>query len=158
MMRWREFPRELAKGHEFLSKVTRVGRFPPLVKKRKFDIPDGIIAHLTRECGGNVHDRNIVAVTCGSFEKETCDQYRAFWAGDLLMDLQCEPPISGSIPVRTLSVRVNGIFFFTVAGIQRVCFQATCNDPNFSAGWRRPRQPTVACDARCQMPCAIAFD
>jgi hypothetical protein len=34
-------------------------------------VPDGIIAYLTRECGGNVHDRHVVEVTCGSFEKET---------------------------------------------------------------------------------------
>jgi hypothetical protein len=59
-------------------------QFPPLVKKRKlryddgsqtdeiYDIPDGIIAHLTRECGENVHDRHIVDVTSGSFEQETC--------------------------------------------------------------------------------------
>jgi hypothetical protein len=57
-------------------------QFPPLVKKGKlrdvdgdetdemYDIPDGIIAHLTRECGGNVHDGHVVDVTCGSFEKE----------------------------------------------------------------------------------------
>jgi hypothetical protein len=49
--------------------------FPPSVKKvrwfRKCEIPDGIIAHLTRECGGNVHDRHVVEVTCGSFAKET---------------------------------------------------------------------------------------
>jgi hypothetical protein len=82
-MRWREFPRELAKGNTFLSKVTRIGSFPPSMKKRKLcrpnghqtdeicDIPDGIIAHLTRKCGGNVHDRHVVDVTCGSFEKET---------------------------------------------------------------------------------------
>jgi hypothetical protein len=56
--------------------------FPPSLKKGKlrlqngkeademYDIPDGIIAHLTRECGGNVHDRKVVDVTCGSFEKE----------------------------------------------------------------------------------------
>jgi hypothetical protein len=36
----------------------------------EIDVPDGIIAHLTRECGGNVHDRNVVEVTSGSFEKE----------------------------------------------------------------------------------------
>jgi hypothetical protein len=46
-------------------------QFPPSVKKGVwFDVPDGIIAHLTRECGGNVHDRNVVEVTSGSFEKE----------------------------------------------------------------------------------------
>jgi hypothetical protein len=56
-------------------------QFPLLVKKGKakdiwgnevkIDVPDGIIAHLTRECGGNVHDRNVVDITSGSFEKET---------------------------------------------------------------------------------------
>jgi hypothetical protein len=46
-------------------------QFPPSVKKGgRFDVPDGIIAHLTRECGGNVHDRNVVDVTSGSFEDE----------------------------------------------------------------------------------------
>jgi hypothetical protein len=37
----------------------------------EFDVPDGIIAHLTRECGGNAHHRHVAEVTCGSFEKET---------------------------------------------------------------------------------------
>jgi hypothetical protein len=47
-------------------------QFPPSVKKgRQFDIPDGIIAHLTRKCGGNVHDVHVVDVTSGSFEKVT---------------------------------------------------------------------------------------
>jgi regulator of replication initiation timing len=56
-------------------------QFPPSVKKVKtksiytneeveIDVPDGIIAHLTRECGGNVHDHHVVDVTAGSFEKE----------------------------------------------------------------------------------------
>jgi hypothetical protein len=36
-----------------------------------YGIPDGIIARLTRECGGNVHHRHVVEVTNGSFEKET---------------------------------------------------------------------------------------
>jgi hypothetical protein len=35
------------------------------------DIPEGIIAYLMRECGGNVCDRHVVDVTCGSFAKET---------------------------------------------------------------------------------------
>jgi hypothetical protein len=34
-------------------------------------VPDGVIAHLTRECGGNVHDHNVVEGTWGSFEHET---------------------------------------------------------------------------------------
>jgi hypothetical protein len=42
-----------------------------LKKGGQFDVPDGIIAHLTRECGGNVHDRQVVEVTSGSFEPET---------------------------------------------------------------------------------------
>jgi hypothetical protein len=38
--------------------------FPPQIKQgRKFSVPDGIIAHLTRECGGNVHDHKVVEVT-----------------------------------------------------------------------------------------------
>jgi prefoldin subunit 5 len=50
----------------------RAKKFPPSVKKGgRFDVPVGIIAHLTRECGGSVHDRHVVDVTCGSFEKET---------------------------------------------------------------------------------------
>jgi hypothetical protein len=50
----------------------KVRRFPPSVKKgAQFDMPDGIIAHLTRECGGNVHDRHVVDVTGWSFKKET---------------------------------------------------------------------------------------
>jgi hypothetical protein len=49
----------------------QVRQIPPSVKKGvQFDVPDGIIAHLTRECGGNVHDRHIVDVTSRSFEKE----------------------------------------------------------------------------------------
>jgi hypothetical protein len=51
-------------------------QFPPSVKKGntwrgEIDVPEGIIAHLTRKCGGNVHDRHVVDVTSGSFEKET---------------------------------------------------------------------------------------
>jgi hypothetical protein len=37
----------------------------------EIEVPDGIIAHLTRECGGNVHDSEVVEVTSGSLEKET---------------------------------------------------------------------------------------
>jgi hypothetical protein len=58
-------------------------QFPASVKRGKtndwwtgqvvaINVPDGIIAHLTRECGGNVHDRHAVDITSGSFEKETC--------------------------------------------------------------------------------------
>jgi hypothetical protein len=45
---------------------------PPSAKKANyFDVPHGIVAHLTRECGRNVHDRHAVDVTSGLFEKET---------------------------------------------------------------------------------------
>jgi hypothetical protein len=37
----------------------------------EIDVRDGIIAHLTRECSGNVHDCHVVEVTCRSFDKET---------------------------------------------------------------------------------------
>jgi hypothetical protein len=41
--------------------------FRPSVKMGKgFDVPDGIIAHLTRRCGGNVHDCGVVTVTASS--------------------------------------------------------------------------------------------
>jgi hypothetical protein len=34
--------------------------FPTLVKMvRVFDVPDGIIAHVTRKCGGKVHDCHV---------------------------------------------------------------------------------------------------
>jgi hypothetical protein len=36
-----------------------------------FDVPYGVIGHLTMECGGNVHSCGVVDVTCGSFEKAT---------------------------------------------------------------------------------------
>jgi regulator of replication initiation timing len=56
-------------------------QFPPSVKEGKLrsclghqtnkmdKIPDGIIAHLTRECGGNVHERGIVVTTASSVLK-----------------------------------------------------------------------------------------
>jgi hypothetical protein len=42
-------------------------------KEKEFNVPDGIIAHLTSECGGNVHDRHVVKVM---FEKETEGDHR----------------------------------------------------------------------------------
>jgi hypothetical protein len=39
-------------------------------KGKDFNVPEGIIAHLTRECGGNVHDHHVADITSGSFEKE----------------------------------------------------------------------------------------
>jgi hypothetical protein len=35
------------------------------------DVSDAIIGHLTRECGGNVHERHVVDVTSESFERGT---------------------------------------------------------------------------------------
>jgi hypothetical protein len=80
-------------------------RFSPSVKKVKaasampgksgkeieLDVPEGIIGHLTRECGGNVHDCNVVVVTSGSFEKETdglVDNPR--WAAQRAADLRTD--------------------------------------------------------------------
>jgi hypothetical protein len=34
-------------------------------------MPDGIIAHLTGKCGGNVHDRRLINLTSGSFQQAT---------------------------------------------------------------------------------------
>jgi hypothetical protein len=77
---------ELSKMKEEIRRVRMITArkfFPPLVKKWRlrddkgketdemYDISDGIIARLTRECGGNVHDRHVVDITSGSFEKET---------------------------------------------------------------------------------------
>jgi hypothetical protein len=76
---------ELTKMKEEIWRLRMITgkQFPPSVKKGKLrdgrgketkitsDIPDGIIAHLTKECGRNVHDRHVVDITSGSFEKET---------------------------------------------------------------------------------------
>jgi hypothetical protein len=62
------FPPSIRKGKSQVE--LGLGRNKRTVKV-EIDVPDGIIAHLTRECGGNVHDRRVVDVTCGSFEKET---------------------------------------------------------------------------------------
>jgi hypothetical protein len=47
-------------------------QFPASMKKGEYsDVPDRIIVHLTRECGGNVHDRHAVDVMSVSSVKET---------------------------------------------------------------------------------------
>ena len=50
---------------EFVYHADREGVMPPPVFPPKLD---GIIAHFTRECGGNVHDKGIVNVTASSFD------------------------------------------------------------------------------------------
>jgi hypothetical protein len=72
--------KELAEAKD-LWNTLRVKPFPPCMKKGKamdcdgdevvLNVTDGIIAHLTRECGGNVHDCHVIDVTSGLFEKET---------------------------------------------------------------------------------------
>jgi hypothetical protein len=63
---------EQANTCEIASRIFPDIQFPPLLKNgRDFDVPDGIITHLTRECGGNVYEHQVVDVTSGSFEKET---------------------------------------------------------------------------------------
>jgi hypothetical protein len=59
---------------QFCEIVKRISpesdQFPPSVKKgKKMDVPDGIIVHLTRQCGGDAHDCD-VSITSESFEEE----------------------------------------------------------------------------------------
>jgi hypothetical protein len=55
-----------------MMKAMTVKHFPPSVEKLEaLNVPDGIIGHLTREYEGNVHDRGIIELTSGSFEKES---------------------------------------------------------------------------------------
>jgi hypothetical protein len=66
-----------------LKMITARQFFPPSMKEGRlrlgsgkeigamYNISDGIIVHLTKECGGNVHDAKVVDATCGSFEMET---------------------------------------------------------------------------------------
>jgi hypothetical protein len=48
------------------AETSTAKQFPLLMRKRKegrlFDVPGRVIAPLTRECGGNVHDRHVGAV------------------------------------------------------------------------------------------------
>jgi hypothetical protein len=60
---WNQFPPLVTKGKLRLSNGYKTGKM--------YDIPDGIIAHLARECSRNVHDRHVVDVTSSSSEKET---------------------------------------------------------------------------------------
>jgi hypothetical protein len=62
---WEQFPPSVKKG-----KIQMENSFQLHNTTVEIDVPDGIIAHLTRECGGNVHDSHVVDVTCGSFRKE----------------------------------------------------------------------------------------
>jgi hypothetical protein len=63
--------RELEKLKEGIRRMSLRKQFHPFLKKGvQFDVPEGIIAYLTSECGGNVHDHHVVEVTSGSFEKE----------------------------------------------------------------------------------------
>jgi hypothetical protein len=74
-------------------------QFPPSVKKERakgpwdreveIDVRDGIIAHLTRECGGNVDDHNVVGVTSSKPYNNwywTVDRTAANYAVDLETD------------------------------------------------------------------------
>jgi hypothetical protein len=74
-------PAQLAPAPEKLSPLTPAKQFPRSAKegKRKdlsrreveMVVPDGIVAYLTRKCGGNVHDCHIVDVMSILSEKET---------------------------------------------------------------------------------------
>ena len=52
-------PRPSEHQFVFYCQADRGGQVPPLFPPKL----DGVIAHLTRECGGNVHDKGIVNVT-----------------------------------------------------------------------------------------------
>jgi hypothetical protein len=55
------------------ARLAEAGEAIPSVdeERSRFDIPDGIIAHLTRECGGNVYDCQVIKIMSGSLENET---------------------------------------------------------------------------------------
>jgi hypothetical protein len=61
---WKQFPPSA-------KKVTITSLVYSDKRKIELGVPNGIVAHLMRECGGNVHDGQAVDVTSGSFEKET---------------------------------------------------------------------------------------
>jgi hypothetical protein len=92
---------ELAKLKEEIKRMNMTKVFVPFVKQGgRFGVPNGIVAHLTRKYGGNVHDCHVVEVTSGSFEKEThganphsgaydnCPSFVAKNAADLETDLR----------------------------------------------------------------------
>jgi hypothetical protein len=63
-------PAKQAKQFPRLLKSGKLRRGPGVIQVLG-DLPDGIIAHLTRECGGTVHDCHVVDITSGSLETET---------------------------------------------------------------------------------------
>ena len=60
---------------EFVYQVESEGVFPPALFPPKLG---GIIAHLTRECGGNVRDSGIVNVTARSVSWANSDCQSSF--------------------------------------------------------------------------------
>jgi hypothetical protein len=72
-------------GSRLIHQVSRgtSRQFPPSMKTGlHFDVPDGIIGHFTRECGGNVHDCHVVEVT-SSKPGTSNPAYAAKVVGDL---------------------------------------------------------------------------
>jgi hypothetical protein len=57
-------------GNRFKGGGAGSGEFYPSVLDRELD---GIINHLTQECGGNVHEMRIVDITCSSQERGSCE-------------------------------------------------------------------------------------
>jgi hypothetical protein len=65
--------RDLAAIKEEMAK-SKIKQFPPSLKNGwKFNIPDGIISHLTKACGGNVHDHGVVEVTSSPQRSDDAD-------------------------------------------------------------------------------------
>jgi hypothetical protein len=79
--------------------LKRAQQFPPSVKEGEyFDVPDRIIAHLTKICQQSACDHTIVAVTTRSFEKTTVES-----DGDPKRDVDLESDSSRSSDYRTSS-------------------------------------------------------
>jgi hypothetical protein len=51
--------------------------------EEEIDVPDGVIAHLTKECGGNMHGRRVVEVTSSGTANDEDPNYAAKNAADL---------------------------------------------------------------------------
>jgi hypothetical protein len=91
----------LARGIECLTAAGPVPPPRPARATRQFepsDPLDGIIAHLTRQCGGNVHDRDVVVVTSSPPETDK-DRDAAKNVADFKVDsVFCSVRNNGAVP------------------------------------------------------------
>jgi hypothetical protein len=77
---WNQLRVRLSMSPQVLSSNNRTANLLITIPLEKDSPLDGIIAHLTRQCGGNVHNHKIVTVTTSSNNSET---YAGFKAADL---------------------------------------------------------------------------